>query len=238
MATHEVLLASSDKIAEGTTAFQFTKPAGFAFKPGQAIDLILPGAEGLRHTFSIASAPFEEHLLFATRMRDSAYKHELQLLQAGAPAIVEGPFGSFSLHKDAARPAVLIAGGIGITPFLSMLRQTAYEQRPQQLLLLYSNRRPEEAAFLDELQQLPRRHEHLCLVATMTHAEKSAQPWKGPTSRIDADFIRHAARELQKPIYYVAGPPVMVEAMRGLLNRMDIDEDAIRSEEFYGYQDD
>jgi len=87
-------------------------------------------------------------------MRDSAFKRTFKSVRIGAPVQLEGPFGSLTLHNNRARPAVFIAGGIGITPFMSILRQAAKDQLHQRLLLLYSNRRPEDAAFLAELQRL------------------------------------------------------------------------------------
>lgn len=240
MTMHEVKLKWREEIAEGTMALYLEKPAGFTFKPGQAIDVVLAHAphgetNGARHAFSIVSAPHQDELVIATRMRDSAYKREIKSMPIGSPAKIEGPFGSLTLHNNRARPAVFIAGGIGITPFISILRQAAKEQLPQQLLLLYSNRRPEDAAFLTELQQLEQQNKNFTLVATMTEMEKSSQPWQGETGFIDAGMIKRMVGALTAPIYYLVGPPAMVEAMRKTLNDASIDDDDIRSEEFYGY---
>ncbi|MBL8539970.1 MAG: FAD-dependent oxidoreductase, partial [Betaproteobacteria bacterium] len=130
MSTFEVKLQDREEVAEGTMAFHFEKPAAFDFKAGQAIDVILPkppgdDVQGARHTFSIVTAPFESDLVIATRIRDSAFKRALKSLAMGSAVGIEGPFGSLTLHRDPARPAVFIAGGIGITPFVSMLRQAA-----------------------------------------------------------------------------------------------------------------
>src|SRR5256885_16726580 len=81
-------------------------------------------------------------------------------------------------HEDAARPAVFLAGGIGVTPFLSMARHAAKEKRPHRILLFYSNRRPEDAAFLEELKRLEQANPPYRLIATMTEAAKTARPWK------------------------------------------------------------
>ena len=240
MSTYEVTLKGREEIAEGTMAFHFEKPAGFSFKPGQAIDVILvepptTDAQSTRHTFSIVSAPFQDELVVATRMRDSAFKRALKSLPVGSPAKLEGPFGSLTLHNDRARPAVFIAGGIGITPFMSILRQAAKGQLPQRLLLLYSNRRPEDAAFLAELQQLEQQNKNFRLVATMTEMSKSSRPWEGEAGLINEDLVKRVASDLPAPIYYLAGPPAMVEGMRQTLNRASINDDDIRSEEFFGY---
>ncbi len=240
MSTYETTLKGCDEVAEGTMAFHFQKPSGFTFKPGQAIDLVLvdpvfADAASARHTFSLVSAPFQPDLVVATRMRASAFKRALKLLSIGAPARLEGPFGSLTLHNNRARPAVFIAGGIGITPFISILRQAAKDQLPQELLLLYSNRRPEDAAFLAELQQLEQQSKRFHLIATMTQMDKSSRTWKGETRMIDEDLVRKVGKGLSAPIYYVAGPPVMIESVRQTLNRAGVDDDDIRSEEFLGY---
>lgn len=238
MATYTVRLLAKEPVAQGTMAFHLEKPAGFEFRAGQAFEVILPGgAEGEdgRHAFSIVSAPHEGELVFATRMRDSKFKHALGALPLGASLDIDGPFGSLILHKKLERPGVLIAGGIGITPFMSMLRSAAEQRREQTLLLLYSNRRPEDTAFLAELQSLAQRHPRLRLMATMTDMGHSTQAWDGATGYIDSAFVRRALQGLAAPIFYVSGPPALVEAMRNALGQAGVDEDDVRSEEFFGY---
>lgn len=240
MSTYESRLEGREAVAEGTMAFHFGKPGGFGFKPGQAIDLILPesagaGAQDGRHAFSIVSAPGEDRLTVATRMRDSPYKRALGALADGAPVQIDGPFGSLTLHGNRSRAAVFIAGGIGITPFVSILRQAATERLPQRFVLAYSNRRPEDAAFLAELQSLEQRMEGFQLVATMTAAGLSKRSWAGATGTIDAELLKGIAGSLPSPIYYLAGPPAMVASLRDLLNRSGIEDDDIRSEDFFGY---
>ncbi len=240
MSTFEVRLQRREEVAQGTMAFHFEKPAGFRFKPGQAIDLVMPAGPGIdagsdRHAFSIVSAPFQDELVVATRMRDSAYKRALGALSIGTSVEIDGPFGSLALHNNHERPAVFIAGGIGITPFMSILRQAAKDRLPQQMILLYSNRQPGDAAFLAELQQLARENSNFQLIATMTSMEKSNSPWDGETGLIDERLVRRICSHLAAPIYYLVGPPGMVEAMRQTLSAADVNDDDIRSEEFYGY---
>ena len=235
-----VKLRASHEVAAGTTAFHFDKPAGFAFEPGQAVDLVLPakpdaGAETLRHTFSLVSAPFEDELVIATRMRNSAYKRALAAMAPGGRAIVENPSGSLTLDGDRSRGAVFVAGGIGITPFISILRQAAHERSAQRLALVYSNRRPEDAAFLAELQQLERDLRSFRLLATMTDMSSAAVQWPGETRLLDAELVTRPAQDMPRPIYYIVGPPGMVEGVRSALAQAGIDDNDIRSEEFYGY---
>jgi ferredoxin-NADP reductase len=240
MTTHQVTLKGREEIAEGTMVFHFKKRSGFSFKPGQAIDIILidptsPDTQSARHTFSIVSAPFEDELVVATRMPDSAFKRAIKSLSSGSQAKLQGPFGSLTLHNDRARPAVFIAGGIGITPFMSILRQAAKDQLPQHFVLLYSNRRPEDTAFLAELQLLEQQNRNFRLVATMTEMDKSSRPWAGQTGLINEDLVTRVGSDLPTPICYLAGPPAIIGAARQMLNHAGVDDDDIRSEEFYGY---
>ena len=238
MPSYQVKLAGREPLSEGTLAFRFERPAGFAFKAGQAVVLELldpPAGDGQkRRTFSLVSAPFERTLTVATRMRDSAFKRALKALPEGANVKLVGPIGQFTL-ADAARPAVFIAGGIGITPFMSMLRQAAKEESPQHLVLLYSNRRPEDAAFLGELQELARRNPNFRLVATMTEMDKSGARWEGETGFLSTRLIERSVKGLANPVYYVVGPPGMVVAVADILRSAGVIEESILTEEFYGY---
>jgi ferredoxin-NADP reductase len=143
--------------------------------------------------------------------------------------------GSFTLHKNPAKPAVFLAGGIGITPFLSIVRQADHDRVPHKSYLFYSNRRPEDAAFLNTLQTLETSNPNFRLICTMTEMSKSKKEWKGGTVLIDKEMLSRHLGVLQGPIYYIAGPPAMVAAMRQTLVSAGVDEDDIRAEEFAGY---
>ncbi|MGB7542115.1 MAG: FAD-dependent oxidoreductase, partial [Burkholderiales bacterium] len=122
-----------------------------------------------------------------------------------------------------------------ITPFVSMLRQAARDRSPHRLFLVYSNRRPEDSAFLAELQGLERQNRNFRLLATMTDMSKSTRKWDGETDLVDADLVKRFVGDLAAPTYYVVGPPAMVGAMQETLRRSGIAEGNIRTEEFYGY---
>jgi ferredoxin-NADP reductase len=240
MPEYQTRLLERSEVADGTLAFKLEKPAGFAFRAGQSADLTLlspreTDAEGDIRTFSIASAPAENALQFATRLRDTAFKRNLRTMEIGTPLKIDGPAGSFNLHKNTAKPAVFLAGGIGITPFLSMIREAVSLKSAHQIRLFYANRRPEDAAFLRELQDMAGLHAGFSLVATMSEAEKSKQHWEGERGYIDGAMLRRYLTTLNGPIYYMAGPPAMVAAMRQLLVNQQVDEDDIRSEDFSGY---
>jgi ferredoxin-NADP reductase len=240
MPEYQTRLLERTEVAEGTLAFKLEKPAGFTFRAGQSADLTLlspreSDAGGDIRTFSMASAPEENGLLFATRLRDTAFKRNLRSMPVGTSLKIEGPMGSFNLHKNTAKPAAFLAGGIGITPFLSMIREAVSQKTAHQIYLFYANRRPEDTAFLQELQDMAGRHTGFHLVATMNEAEKSKLPWQGEKGFIDAAMLKRHLPSLSGPIYYIAGPPAMVTAMRQMLVNEGVDEDDVRAEDFAGY---
>ena len=131
-------LKDRKEVAEGTMAFQFEKPSGWTFKAGQYLDMTLldppeSDAEGNVRSFSIASAPHEETLMVATRMRDTAFKRVLRTMPFGTAVKIEGPSGDLILQNDSTRAAVFLTGGIGLTPFRSIVYWAAKEKLPQRV---------------------------------------------------------------------------------------------------------
>jgi ferredoxin-NADP reductase len=236
----EARLTRRETVAEGTMAFYFSRPAGFRHQAGQSVLLKLvdppeTDGEGDARTFTIASAPHEAELMIATRMRDTAFKRVLKTAPMGTAVAIDGPSGEMMLHDDATRPAVFLAGGIGITPFLSMIRHTTHKRLLHRMHLFYSNRSPDDAAFLPELEGLQYTNQKYRLIATMVEPEKSLDCWWGETGIIRRDMLERHLPDLTSPIYYLAGPPPMTMAMRKMLEDIGISEQAMRYEEFYGY---
>src|SRR5262249_10346988 len=191
---HASRLLNRVEVAEGTMAFHFEKPAGFDFKPGQSVDLTLlnppeTDSEGNVRTFSIASAPFEDQLRFATRMRDTAFKRSLKKVPLGTAVKMDSAMGSFTLHKNSAKPAVFLTGGIGITPFSSIVRQADHDRARHKLYLFYSNRRPEDAPFIEVMQNLEKTNPQFHFIGTMTEMSRSKNTWNGETGRLNKEML-------------------------------------------------
>lgn len=240
MPIYKVKLKSKQEIAAGTMAFYFEKPEGFAYKAGQFADctLINPAetdAEGNIRGFSLASAPYEDFLMFATRMRDTAFKRVLNKMEPGTELTLDAPHGSFTLHNNTSIPAVFLTGGIGVTPVRSIVLQAAHNKLPHKIFLFDSNNRPEDAAFLDELTEAQKENPNYTFIGTMTQMEKSRRVWHGETGFITQAMLLKSIGDLTLPIYYVVGPRAMVHAMREILNEAGVNDDNIRTEEFPGY---
>lgn len=240
MPVYKVKLTGKREVADGTMAFHFEKPEGFVYKAGQFADctLINPvetDAEGNTRPFSFASAPYEDELMFATRMRDTAFKRVLKTMETGTELSLDAPHGSFTLHDDMCFPAVFLTGGIGVTPVRSIVLQAMHDNLPHRILVFYSNRGPEDAAFLDELMECQDSNPNYTFVGTMTEMEKSSREWDGETGFIDKAMLLKFISDMTLPIFYIDGPPAMVKAMRQLLSETGVDKGNIRTEEFSGY---
>jgi ferredoxin-NADP reductase len=240
MPGYTVKLTEKRDVADGTMAFHFEKPEGFTYKAGQFAEctLINPAetdAEGNTRPFSIASAPYEDELMFASRMRDTAFKRVLKTMALGTELSLNAPHGSFTLHDDTNIPAVFLTGGIGVTPVRSIVLQAMHDNLPHRILVFYSNRRPEDAAFLEELMKSHGTNPNYTFVGTMTEMNKSGREWHGETGVIDKAMLLKFMDDLMLPIYYIDGPPDMVKAMRQMLREAGVADGKIRTEEFSGY---
>lgn len=240
MAICKIKLKGHQEIASGTMAFHFEKPDGFAYKAGQFGDLTLinppeTDTEGNTRGFSLASAPYEGDLMMATRMRDTAFKRVWKTMEIGTEISLDAPYGSFTLHDDASIPAVFLSGGIGITPVRSIVLQAAHDKLPHRIFLFDSNRKPEFAAFLNDLTEAQKENPNFTLIGTMTEMGKSGEEWSGETGYITKVMLAKSLPDLSLPIFYIAGPKAMVAAMRKVLDEAGVKDNKIRTEEFTGY---
>lgn len=237
---HPTRLVKRREVAERTWSFYFEKPPGFVYTAGQFVDLTLMQPQetdgtGNTHAFSLSSAPYEHFLMVTTRIRDTAFKRNLSGMMSGTEVTVSDPMGELVLHEDDALPAVILAGGIGITPFRSIVFEAAYRKLPHRLSVLFSNHRPEDAPFLEELEKLQEENPNYRLFPTMTQLDRSNRPWVGERGMIDEAMLRRHVPDLTTPIFYMAGPPRMVKGMHAMLTRAGVAETVIRTEEFDGY---
>jgi glycine betaine catabolism B len=203
--------------------------------------------EGPVRHFSLASSPTEEEIIISTRIRDTPYKKRLSSLEIGSKAKVTKPLGKFVLHDDHSKPAVLLSGGIGVTPFRSMIKYATDKQLPIRIVMFDSNRNIPNILYKEEFDECLNKNTNLKIVYTITEKEDDNQPssatgvnkeWKGERGRIDKAMLeRHLnGNEIKNSTYYICGPPGMLNAIKELLqNSLQISMDQIRTEEFTGY---
>jgi ferredoxin-NADP reductase/nitrite reductase/ring-hydroxylating ferredoxin subunit len=206
----------------------------------------------IRH-FTITSSPAEDFIMISTRIRDTPYKKRLSSLEENTTIVkVRGPEGKFTLHEDHSKPAVFLSGGIGVTPFRSMIKYATDKQLPIKIIMFDSNRNQNNILHKEVFDECARINKNLKIVYTITE-EKSGeeQPaqtsslsnsgtaaWNGERGRIDrAMLTRHLSdNDLKDAIFYICGPPVMIKAMQNLIrNELQIPKERVKIEEFTGY---
>ena len=227
------------EIAKGTLFVTFDlQGEEVDFQPGQYFFVTLPDLgyqdeRGLRRHITVVTSANEKGVLgLATRLRDSAFKKTLREIEVGTEVEVEPPKGKFVLPEETSRPLVFVAGGIGITVFRSMLLYIREKRLPYRVTLIYSNRDPESAAFLDEMQALEGELPDFRLIVTMTDDPN----WEGDRRRLDAAFFKEQLEgDLNQYTFMIAGPPEMVEAMQRELDQAGVDEANVIASRFSGY---
>ncbi len=226
------------KLAKDAMQFDFELPVGeLLFKPGQFLSIKLPkvrtqGDEGNVRYFSVASSPAEtKKFSIATRLTSSAFKQALFGMNLGEEVEVGGVGGDMILPEATEQPLVFLAGGIGITPFMSILSYSQFRQTDHNITLLYSNRNRASAIYLDELGKIAEDSPNFRLITTMTDDEY----WPGEKRPIDHEFIKAYIESYKAAKYLVAGPAAFALAMANNFDRLGITKEHFILEEFFGY---
>ncbi len=230
--TYRLVFKDKQEVARETMEFRFEKPDGFIYSAGQSMRLKIPGTDEER-TLSIVTAPHEEGLVFAMRMRGSEFKKRLKRLSQGESVIASGPNGEFGLHKEEAMPSLYIAGGIGITAFISILSHIEHNKLKNKVTLLYSNRTREDISYYEKLRTLSKNVPNVRVVFVLT--KESRENWHGESMRIDAEMIKGFVPDVSRGLFFVAATPEMVERMHDVLVTLGATPENIYSKRFKGY---
>jgi len=215
-----------DQPTAGIHRLRIERPPGYAFRPGQHALLRLSTSEGpdLR-PLSLAGPASGAYLEFATRTGASAFKRAFVALRPDDPVKVSRPMGGISY--DSARPAVFIAGGIGITPLRSLLLSEDLGSTAP-VRLLFSNRSADEVPFADELSALARRRTNLSITWILTAPTGGGSVGPVHIGHLSADLLDRHAQDLPEAVFYVTGPAAMVSDVRLLLTGLGIPRRRIR----------
>lgn len=242
--TYTIKLLKRRMIAAETLELTFEKPVGFVQQAGQHVRLTVlnpmeTDAEGNSRFYSLVNAPYQKQLVIAVRMRDTAHKRVLNVLQIGEQVQIDimahSSKSSFVLAHEADHDAVFIVGGIGIVPAYAIIKDALQRKLPINMTLLYANKSPETTVYLKELEILAAKHSRLSLVATMTDPTLPKQAWRGKRGRFTSADIQAATVKLAAPDFYIAGVPEMVRETEDLLKDMGIRGNRIKSEMFEGF---
>jgi ferredoxin-NADP reductase len=218
-------------------SFTLTLPDWMRHRAGQHYDIRLTAEDGYQaqRSYSIASEPEREGEVDITveRIDDgevSTYLHEV--LVPGDRIEARGPIGGYFVWEATmTEPLLLIAGGSGIVPLMSMLRHRAVKGGRNPAALLYSSRNFADIIYYNELEKLRASNNGLQIIHTLTRSQPVG--WKGYARRIDADMLKEIAQPLGKSVQvYVCGPTLLVENVANTLVKLEIDSNQIRTERF------
>ena len=203
----------------------------FGYNPGQymIMELDMDNPENTR-PLSIASSPTEDFLMFSTKISQTMFKQKFNSLKINDKIKLKGPMGVFVLKEDA-KEAVLLGGGIGITPFRDMIKYAGDKKLPMKLTLLYSNKTPDDIVYKDEWPLFETQNPNLRVVHTIT----DDAAWHGRKGRINEAMIKEFCSDINNAMFYICGPPGMVEGLSSLLKTMNVPLQNIKIEKFAGY---
>ena len=214
----EIIATVAEVIKETPTVKTIKFEEFFPFRSGDHLFV----AE--QKPLSISSSPTEGFLQITKKITDSEFSRNLNSLQVGDKLTIEGPLRSFPFSEQ--RNALMLSGGIGITPLRSMIKYAFDKELPIRIVLLYSNKEAKDIPFFGDMQSMI--NDNIKIIHTLTEGS-----WQGRQGRIDEKMIREF--QIENPIYYSCGPPKMVEVMTEILRKIGIDEDNIKIENFTGY---
>jgi ferredoxin-NADP reductase len=228
---------------------KYQVPPLFEYTAGQYayfnLDDVVGDDKGPTRHFTISSSPAENFIMLSTKIRDSPYKQRLSNLEGGDKVNVSGAEGEFVLPEDYSKPVIFLSGGIGVTPFRSMINYAADKQLPLKIIMFDSNTNQQKILFKKEFDERASLNENIKIIYTLSddssngsNDSSTEEEWKGEKGRINKEMILKYVdtNTLNDAIFYICGPPDMLKSMQSLLeNELVIPKERIKVEEFTGY---
>lgn len=228
------------QIAPSMYDFLFHPQQQLSFSPGQYMEWTLQhpktDSRGNRRYFTIASSPTERDLILGVKFYDdsSSFKKNMLEMDNSTPIVGGQLAGDFTLPKDTKQKLAFIAGGIGVTPFRSMLKYLVDTDQRRDIIMIYSNKLADEIVYTDIFDKAQLQ---LGISTVYTLTDKNAVPhgWNGYVGRVDADMIKQLIPDYRERIFYLSGPKSMVDAFEKTLKGMGVHQNHIKTDFFPGF---
>ena len=235
----KMMLRLKEVIPTGTDLydFVFTPDKKLKFKAGQYLEWTLAhspsDARGNRRYFTIASSPTEPEIRMGVKFypASSTFKKKLASLQAGDVIVGSQLAGEFTLPKDKKKKLVFIAGGIGVTPFRSMVKNIIDTNEKRDVVMFYSAKTPAELAYRNIFDQASRNGNFKMVYAV----NDAPQSWQGLTGYITADMIMKEVPDHAERFFYISGPRSMVVMFEDALKKLGVPKNQIKTDFFPGF---
>ncbi|OYW70706.1 MAG: hypothetical protein B7Z37_29915 [Verrucomicrobia bacterium 12-59-8] len=206
----------------------------FTFVPGQFLNVAFwIGGGRMNRSYSISSSPNQREYLDLTVRREprgAVSRHIVDLLREGDLIEAGGPVGTFTFTGKEADSIVLISGGVGITPMVSISRYLTEQSWPGDIYFIYVCRTPADYILAEEIAELERRNPKLHVTITMTRAEGA--DWKGPRGHLTEELLTESVPELTSRRIHLCGPIPMMDATKALLAEMGVPKEQVKTEAF------
>lgn len=229
----KALFRSKKQLIPDTFEFTFELPQPVTFLAGQYIfltlqNLVSADPRGPRRHFSIASSPDDkEKISIITTVRRSGFKQTLDTLTNGTEVDISQAYGNLVLPKSMTAPLVFIAGGMGIVPLFSMIREASEKRDNQSMILIHSAREKEKMLFFDELNKMSQ--------MSSTFSFYPFETGVTAENRISSANIQEFVENRDDSIFYIVGPEGMGVAIEEMLLNLGVRDEHILQEDFTGY---
>ncbi len=231
-----------EQLTKDTYTFYFARNGTeHDFIPGQYYEITLPhknpDERGIARIFTISSSPTDrEFITITTRIIQSSFKMTLNSLVEGQMVQFGGPWDDLNFDEKDTSPHVFFAGGIGITPYHSIVKYVIDKNVATPMILFVSWKNFDEMIFDDFFRDANNHLENFTYIPTITEEnEMSADIWDGEKGRIDEAMIRKYVSDIASCKYFFSGPPAMVKALKEAVKSMGVVDEKIIAEDFEGY---
>ena len=220
--------------------FTFAPNQKLAFAPGQYMECTLghadPDSRGNRRYFTLASSPTEDHLKLGVKFypQASTFKEALLSLNPKDEIVATHLAGDFVLPRNPKQKCVFIAGGIGITPFRSMIKYLLDKQQPRPIVLFYVNRQASDMVYVDVFERA-KQELGIKVIYSLTDKRNAPTMWRGKTGRITAQVVRQEVPDYGACLFYISGPKSMVDEFTKTLDDLGVSGDHIKTDFFPGF---
>lgn len=212
-------------------SYRFSRPATFDYIAGQYIIIFLGNGKGgvTKKPLTISSSPTEDFIEVTKKITPGhEFSDAILPLTVGEELQLDGPYGRFVLDPKQNKVAML-SGGIGITPFRSMSRFATDSKLQTDIVLCYGNKTSEDIVFKQEFDQMENENPHFKIIHTLSREDST---WTGRTGRIDATMIKNDLPDYRRRMFYLCGPPPMMNAMIVFLQELGVPKQKIIVEKF------